>query len=148
VTESKFCQCENSGIEFNQGESGSSVVVESCVFEENKNAGLYVAGGVLTVKRCDFVKDVGAGLDLRNCTGFSVEDVLAQDNAGGGYAVAGVQEFGLAIRERSVVSVTNLSVTEGSSPAVYIGPECCVEISQVTIEGEHRGPGCSSRRPS
>jgi hypothetical protein len=153
IAESKFVGCRNSGLELNQTEQKESATIESCVFEANENDGLYSIGGRLTVKKCDFVGNAFAGLDVRNCTEFTVEDVFSRDNGGGGYAISnsqsgtiegayvgGSQAFGIAIRDRSVVKVTNLSVTEGSSPAFYVGSNSDVEIEDATIDGAS-GPG-------
>jgi hypothetical protein len=74
------------------------------------------------VKRCDFVQNALAGLDIRRSPNFAVEDVLANGNAGGwisisdgatgtvtGAAAVGAQAFGFVVKEASHVMVTDLT---------------------------------------
>jgi hypothetical protein len=148
VTESQFSSCENSGLEVGQSDPAQGATIEGCVFEENKNAGVFATGGRLTIRKCDFTKNALAGLEVRGAAEFTVESVYFDSNAGGGLAVArclkgtvdgaavfGAQEFGIAVREQSDVKLSNLWVREGSSPGIYIGDGSKAELAKVTIDG-------------
>jgi hypothetical protein len=150
VRGSQFSRCDNSGIEVAQpqADSTSGATIESCVFEENHNAGVYAIGGRLTINKSDFVKNTLAGIDIRRVSEFLIEDVFIDNNAGGGIAVAaspkgvingagisGTQAFGLAIRDHSDLTVSNLSVGEGSAPAIFVGLDSKATFTGVKVEG-------------
>jgi hypothetical protein len=150
VRGSQFARCKNTGVEirYTPGEEGSGdCAFDSCVFQENGDAGLYASGGRLAVTRCDFLGNGLAGLDVRGSSA-TVSDVLADGNGGGGFAfsdgarvtVAGLaatgpQAFGIAVKDASDVCLSDVAVAEGSSPGVYAAGRSVLKLTNAAVEG-------------